>query len=82
MKNLSQQNAKALWDWKGEAEHREIKTRIAETKKTLQKLASKAVSRKGDTLKQLEAINVLSGQAVIDLKYLKTILSIKEMSEL
>ena len=49
---------------------------------TIQKLANKCQSGKGDTLKQLEAINILSGDLVIQIKYLKEIRSIKDIATL
>ena len=80
--NLSKFNAKALWNWKGEVEWNGTKEEIKRAKKNLQSLANKACTKKGDTLKQLEAINILSGELILHIKYLKEIKSIKEISEL
>lgn len=81
-RKISKDNAKALWDWKGDEEFSETRERIFKAKKSLQKLANKCQSGKGDTLKQLEAINILSGDLVIQIKYLKEIRGIKDIATL
>jgi len=80
--NISNENAKALWEWKGDEEFSETRERIFNAKKTIQKLANKCQSGKGDTLKQLEAINILSGDLVIQIRYLKEIRGIKDIATL
>jgi hypothetical protein len=80
--NISNENAKALWEWKGDEEFSETRERIFSAKKTIQKLANKCQSGKGDTLKQLEAINILSGDLIQQVRYLKDIHSIKDIATL
>lgn len=82
MKTISKENAQALWDWKGDKEFSETRERILNTKKKIQRLANKCQSGKGDTLKQLEAINVLSGDLAIEIRYLKEIRGIKDIATL
>jgi hypothetical protein len=79
---MNKQNAKALWEWKGDEEFSETKERIFNAKKTIQKLANKCQSGKGDTLQQLEAINILSGDLIQQVRYLKDIHSIKDIATL
>lgn len=79
---MNKENAKILWEWKGEEEFSETRERIFNAKKTIQKLANKCQSGKGDTLKQLEAINVLSGDLVIQIRYLMKIRGMKDIATL
>ena len=80
--NISKDNAKALWEWKGDEEFSETRKRIFQAKKKIQKLANKCQSGKGDTLKQLEAINVLSGDLIVQIRYLSKIRGIKDIATL
>lgn len=80
--NISKDNAKALWEWKGDEEFSSTRERILNAKKTIQKLANKCQSGKGDTLKQLEAINVLSGDLIVQIRYLSKIRGIKDIATL
>ena len=54
--NLSSDNAKALWEWKGESEFNEVKQAILADRKKIQKFANRAASGKGNIndLKQLQ----------------------------
>ena len=79
---ISKENAQALWEWKGDEEFSETKERISNAKKTIQKLANKCQSGKGDTLKQLEAINVLSSNLIQQMHYLMKIKGIKDIASL
>jgi len=79
---MNKENAKILWEWKGEEEFSETRERIFNAKKTIQKLANKCQSGKGDTLKQMEAINALSGDLVIQIRYLMKIRGMKDIATL
>ena len=79
---LSQKDAKILWDWKGDYELAQFKQEIKDAKKKIQKLGNRLASPKGITKKQLEAINVLTGDLIVKIRYLEKIYSIKEIAEL
>lgn len=46
LKNLSSENAKTLWEWKGESEFNEVKQAIIADRKKVQKWANRAASGK------------------------------------
>lgn len=82
MKTVSKDNARALWDWRGDEELAETKQKINASKLVIQKIANQMVSKKGHTLKQLERINLISGQLIINIRYLKEIHSIRDIADL
>lgn len=46
LKNLSSDNAKTLWEWKGQKEFNEVKQAILADRKQVQKWANRAASGK------------------------------------
>lgn len=55
MKPISSEQARVLWEWKGEKEFYECKQAIIEDRKRLQKFANRVASRKRASLKELKA---------------------------
>lgn len=55
--NLSSDNAKALWEWKGQKEFDEVKQAIIADRKKVQKWANRAASGKLN-ISQLKSLNL------------------------
>lgn len=79
---LTKEKAEILWDWKGTEEWSETKAQIKKLKRNIQRLGNRLASNKGNTLKLAEAINILSGELTIQMKYLRDIRGIRELADL
>ena len=79
---LSKENAKILWEWKGDRELEEAKHNIKDAKKRLQRLANRCASGKGSLECQLRAIGIISADLLAEIDYLKRVKVIKHTAEL
>ena len=79
---LSSDNAKALWEWKGDKEYFETKQAIVDDRKRLQKFANRAASRKRASLKELEACKLFLTNLIANEKYFEQIKEIRAKAKL
>lgn len=79
---LSKENAKILWEWKGDQELEKAKHDIKDAKKRLQKLANRCASGKGSLELQLKAIGIITADLLEQIDYLKRVKLIKSSAEL
>jgi predicted nucleic acid-binding Zn-ribbon protein len=77
---LSEEDAKILWNWKGERELSEIKAEIRDLKKRIQSLANKLASKKGLSDKRLNLLVALAKTLEERRKYLNHIYDIRDMA--
>lgn len=79
---LSKENAKILWEWKGDRELEEARHNIGDAKKRLQRLANRCASGKGSLELQLKSIGIITADLLAEIDYLKRVKVIKTTAEL
>ena len=80
--NLSSDNAKTLWEWKGDKEFFETKQAILDDRKRLQKFANRVASRKRASIKELEACKLFLTNLIENEKYFQRIKEIRDRASL
>lgn len=75
---LSKENAKILWNWKGEKELKRLKAEQVELKKRIQGLANKLASKKGLSDQKLNLMIALARTLEHKRKYLRHVYQIRD----